>query len=147
MTFPGFEHPPAGAYETICATQPLVLMFTHQNDRTYPKYRSYMQIHTIHTAYMQYRLIQVIHTDTYTYIHIHAQTISVMQGFCAAAAAARDSYAQRHLPRSARTGLRMGSPCNLCAWRAHGRGRAAASPLPDACSAHGRAKRGLGMGP
>ena len=71
------------AYETICATQPLVLTYhgiTHQNDSTYPKYRSYMQIHTIHTTYMQYRSIQIIHTDTYRYIQIHAQTISVMKG-------------------------------------------------------------------
>ena len=88
-----------------------------------------------------------IHANTYTYIHIHAHTISVMKGFWGAAAAARDSYAQRHLPRSARTGLRMGSPCNLCAWRAHGRRRGAAFPLPYACRAHWRAKTGLGMGP
>ena len=85
-----------------------------------------------------------IHTHTYTYI---SPTISVMKGFRGAAAAARDSYAQRHLPRSARTGLRMRSPCNRCVWRAHGRRRGAAFPLPYACRAHGRAKTGLGMGP
>ena len=85
-----------------------------------------------------------IHTDTYTYI---PPTISVMKGFWGAAAAARDSYAQRHLPRSALTGLRMGSICNLCAWRAHGLHRGAAFAPPDACSAHKCAKMGPGVGP
>ena len=85
-----------------------------------------------------------IYTHTYTYI---PPTVSGTKGFWGAAAAARDSYVQRHLPRSARTGLRMGSPCNLCAWRAHGRRRGAAFPLPYACRAHWRAKTGLGMGP
>ena len=97
----------------------------------------YMHIHAHTCTYMP------IHTHTYTYI---PPTISVTKGFWGAAAAARDSYAQRHLPRSAPTGLRMGSSRSLCAWRAHGRCRGAASPLPDACSAHGRPKTGLGTG-
>ena len=43
-------------------------------------------------------------SDTYRYIQIHTHTISVMKGFWGAAAAARVSYAQHHLPRSDRTG-------------------------------------------
>ena len=100
-----------------------------------------MQIHTIHTAYMQYRSIQVIHTDTYTYIHIHAQTISVMQGFCGAAAASLDSYSQRHLPRSARTGLRTGSSSAHCDWMAHVLCRGAALAPPTRAARTGAPKR------
>ena len=86
-------------------------------------------------------------SDTYRYIHIHTHTISVMKGFWGAAAAARVSYAQHHLPRSAWTGLRTGSSSAQCDWMAHGLCRGAALATPDACNVHGCAKTGVGMGP
>ena len=80
-------------------------------------------------------------SDTYTYIHIHAHTISVMKGFWGAAAAACVSYAQHHLPRSARTGLRTGSSSAHCDWMAHGQCRGAALAPPTRAAPTGAPKR------
>ena len=86
-----------------------------------------------------------IYTYTYTYIHIHTHTyplkFSVGRGFCAAAAAAHNSYAQRRLPRSARTGLRTGSSSAHCDWRAHGLCRGAALVPPTRAARKGAPKR------
>ncbi len=82
-----------------------------------------MFIQVIHTDTFNTYTYILIHTHTYTYIHL---TISVGRGFWGAAAAARGSFLQRNLPRSARMGLRMGSISNFCTWRAHGRSRGAA---------------------
>ena len=110
-------------------------------------------IHTIHAhTYDTYNTYTCIHihthtyndlgtSDTYRYIHIHTHTISVRRGFCAAAAAARDSYAQRHLPRSARTGLRTGSSSAHCDWMAHGQCRGAALAPPTRAAPTGAPKR------
>ena len=85
------------------------------------------------------------YTHTYIYIHIHTHTyplkFSVSRGFCAAAANARDSYAQRRLPRSARTGLRTGSSSTHCDWRAHGLCRGAALAPPTRAARTGAPKR------
>ena len=96
-------------------------------------YIRYMHIHTH------------IYTHTYIHIHIHTHTyplkFSVRRGFCAAAANARDSYAQRHLPRSARTGLRTGSSSAHCDWMAHGLCRGAALTPPTRAARTGAPKR------
>ena len=82
-----------------------------------------------------------IYTHTYRYIQIHTHTISVMKGFWGAAAAARVSYAQHHLPRSARTGLRTGSSSAHCDWMAHGQCTGAALAPPTRAARTGAPKR------
>ena len=70
-----------------------------------------------------------------------------MKGFWGAAAAARVSYAQYHLPRSARTGLRTGSSSAHCDWMAHGLCRGAALAPLDACNQRARVRQnGCGNG-
>ena len=104
-----------------------------QHTSTYILYIQYMHMYThIHT----HTCNDLGTSDTYRYIHIHTHTISVMKGFWGAAAAARVSYAQHHLPRSARTGLRTGSSSAHCDWMAHGlcRGAALAPPTRAACT-------------
>ena len=105
-----------------------------QHTCTYIRYIRYIHMYT-HTCN------DLGTSDTYTYIHIHAHTISVMKGFWGAAAAARDSYAQHRLPRSARTGLRTGSSSAHCDWMAHGLCRGAALAPPTRAARTGAPKR------
>ena len=118
----------------------------------------YIQIHTYTYTYIHIHAMTWAGTlthvwyaacrytlDTCTYRHIHTHTyplkFSVRRGFCAAAAAARDSYAQRHLPRSARTGLRTGLSSAHCDWMAHGQCRGAAFAPPTRAACTGAPKR------
>ena len=62
MSCLGLEHPPAGAYVTVCPTEPLGLYILGEINVFYTSYRSYIQIHT-----HRYRYIQYIHIHTHTY--------------------------------------------------------------------------------
>ncbi len=81
----GLEHPPAGAYVTVCRTEPWGLYISMQNNGLYitniqiiptDTYR-YIQIHTDTCNTYTYIYIY-IHTHTHTYIH---PAISVRRGF------------------------------------------------------------------
>jgi hypothetical protein len=64
LTISGLERPPAGAYVTVCPTEPLGLYIHNESNVLYftiRSYRSYIQIYT-DTC------------NTYTYIHIHTHT-------------------------------------------------------------------------
>ena len=69
LTFSRLEHPPAGAYVTVCPTKPRWLYIFCKNDVLIPNLA-----HTGHT----YRYIQIhtytYNTDTYCMIHTHTYT-------------------------------------------------------------------------
>jgi hypothetical protein len=70
MTFAGLEPTPAGAYVTVCATEPMWSYMQAQYEGHIYNILLMQGIHTHHdtTEYIQ---IHAIHTHTYGYIHIH----------------------------------------------------------------------------
>ena len=75
LTFSGLEHPPSGAYVTVCPTKPRWLYILSKNDVPISNFA-----HTGHT----YRYIQIHtyahNTDTYCMIHTHTYTRQSVSG-------------------------------------------------------------------